>query len=343
MVGAVLVDPDGALLGEGCHEFNGGPHAEVNAISHAERHHGSEALKRATLYINLEPCNHQGRTPPCVDLILQKCIPRVVAGTCDPNPKAAGGIDRLRENGVAVTVNVLGSQCRRLNEAFFHQLGTGTPLVTLKVAQTLDSHVAASDGTSRWITGIEARRRVHKWRAQSSGVLVGAGTARRDNPSLTVRHVSGKNPQRFVLDRAGALPPGLRLFTDTNAHTTTAVVGKGVNPPYAETFSTIGGRVLQVEERNGHLNLAALLARLGTQDRLQSLFVEAGPGLATALLRADLVDRLCIFTAPLVLGSGAPCVMDLGLTTLAGAMTFVEHRWEPVGQDCLFIGFRRAV
>lgn len=338
LVGAVIVRGDGVLLGEGWHAEYGGPHAEVRAIADAIGRHGAAALKDATLYCNLEPCNHFGRTPPCTEAILQRGIPRVVIGCADANPRASGGMARLRRHGVEVTLGVEEGRCRRLNEAFLHSAATGRPLVCLKVAQTLDGRVAAADGTSRWITGKEARSRVHAWRAGSDGVLVGAGTAQRDDPSLTVRHVAGKNPRRYVLDRNGLLRTGLKLFTDCDAHRTTALVGEGARPRYAESLEAAGGRILQVAEHEGHLDLAAIFDKLAAADGLQSLLIEAGPRLATALLRADLVDRLYAFLAPSILGSGLPAITDLGIGTLAGALNFVEHSWEPIGRDCLFVG-----
>ncbi len=338
LVGAAIVREDGLLLGEGWHAEYGGPHAEVHAIADAIGRHGAAALKDAILYCNLEPCNHFGRTPPCTEEILQNGIPRVVIGCTDPNPKASGGMERLRRHGVEVTFGVEEGRCRRLNEAFLHSMATRRPLVCLKVAQTLDGRVAAADGTSKWITGKEARSRVHEWRARSDGVLVGAGTAKRDDPSLTVRHVEGKNPRRFVLDRTGSLRTSLKLFTDSHAHRTTAVVGEGARPQYAASLKAEGGRILQIAEHKGHLDLEALLETLASKDGLQSLLIEAGPRLATALLRADLVDRLYAFLAPAILGSGLPAITDLGIATLAGALNFVEHSWEPIGRDCLFVG-----
>lgn len=343
MVGAVLVSEDGVVLGEGWHAEHGGQHAEVVAIADAIGRHGAAALKVATLYCNLEPCNHYGRTAPCADEILRTGIPRVVIGTADPNPKASGGADSLRRHGIEVTLGIEEDPCRRLNEAFFHSLATGRPLVCLKLAQTLDGRVAAADGTSQWITGKQARSRVHRWRARSGGVIVGAGTAERDDPSLTVRHVAGKNPRRYVLDRTGSLPSSLRLFTDCHAHRTAAVVKQGCRPPYAESLEAAGGRIFQVAEMRGHLDLGALLYKLGAEDGLQSVLIEAGPRLATALLRADLVDRLYAFVAPSILGSGLPAVADMGIGTLAGAREFADHSWEPVGRDCLFVGYLREI
>ncbi|QXD17127.1 bifunctional diaminohydroxyphosphoribosylaminopyrimidine deaminase/5-amino-6-(5-phosphoribosylamino)uracil reductase RibD [Rhodocaloribacter litoris] len=350
MVGAVLVGPDGRRLGEGWHRVYGGPHAEVFAIEEAERRHGAAALHTATLYVNLEPCSHHGKTPPCADLIVAKGIPRVVVGMEDPFPAVSGrGLARLRAHGVAVTTGVLEAACRRLNEAFVHHVRTGRPLVTLKVAQTLDGRVATATGDARWISGEAARRLVHRWRSELDAVLVGSGTARADDPALTVRHVAGRQPARLVLDRTGTLPPTLRLFTDEHAARTVAVVGPEAAPPYARALLRAGGALLHLPTAGGHLDLPALLDRLGRDGGrdggrpLQSLLVEAGPGLASALFAQDLVDRYFVFIAPRVLGGGLPALSLPGPERMAEARTFAEHRWTRTGDDLLFQGYRHPV
>jgi diaminohydroxyphosphoribosylaminopyrimidine deaminase/5-amino-6-(5-phosphoribosylamino)uracil reductase len=345
------VAPDGTVLGDGAHRSYGGPHAEARALRSGEQQHGRDALRDATLYVNLEPCSHHGKTPPCTRHILDKGIPRVVVGTLDPFSQAQGrGIRQLREQGVEVEVGVCEHACRRLNEAFFHHVETGRPLVTLKVAQTLDGRVATRTGDSQWITGEAARTLVHRWRAEMDGVLVGTGTARSDDPRLTVRHVDGPQPLRLVLDRTGTLSPDRTLFADDQADATVAVVGGSApRPDYAEALTAAGGTVLRVPETNApHLDLSALLRRLGTDagrdaEPLQSLLVEAGPGLATALVRQDLVDRLFCFVAPKVVGEGIPVLRDLGVTEMDDALTFVEQTWETVGDDILLRGYRRVV
>ena len=367
-VGAVVVGAGGEPLGEGWHRAAGEAHAEVEAIHAAEEAHDAEALAAATLYVTLEPCTHYGRTPPCTDLILEKGLPRVVVGMADPHAKAAGGAERLREAGVSVRVGVLGAACRRQNEAFAHHVRTGRPLVTLKQAQTLGGRVATASGDSRWITAAPARRRVHRWRSETDAVLVGAGTAASDDPRLTVRDpeplddeqpavdrtAAAYQPRRLVLDRTGRLASSLTLFSDAHAARTTAVVGEERrSPPYAEALRDAGGRVLHAPEEDEHLDLEALLDRLGAppgEDTppVQSLFVEAGPGLATALVRRDLVDRYYLFIAPRLLGAGTPAVGALGdggrpFARIADARSFADHTWESVGPDVLFKGFRRAV
>ncbi|MEM6782227.1 MAG: bifunctional diaminohydroxyphosphoribosylaminopyrimidine deaminase/5-amino-6-(5-phosphoribosylamino)uracil reductase RibD [Bacteroidota bacterium] len=350
LVGSVVAASDGTVLGEGYHERYGEGHAEVNAIASAEALHGTDALRSATLYVNLEPCSHHGKTPPCADLILKKGIPRVVVGMVDPFPRVAGGgIARMRTAGVDVTVGVLEAECQRLNEAFVHHIATGRPLVTLKVAQTLDGAIATRTGDSRWVSGEVARVRVHQWRSELDGVLVGSGTARADDPALTVRHVEGRQPVRVVLDRTGSLPPTLQLFTDAHAAKTVAVVAEEAQPPYAEALADRGGTLLRVptvaDKGRTHLDLSAVLdalgAGVGPHRPMQSLLVEAGPGLATALFQRDLVDRFFCFVAPKVAGGGTPVLHDLGLARMADARTFAEHHWETVGNDVLFRGYAR--
>lgn len=349
MVGAVLVGTDGTLLGQGWHREYGGPHAEVHAIQDAERRYGEDALKNATLYVNLEPCSHHGKTPPCVDLILEKSIPRVVVGTDDPFPAVSGGgIRRLKEHGVETTVGVLERECRRFNEAFIHHVKTGRPLVCLKMAQTLDARVAGASGESRWISGESSRQMVHHWRATMDGVMVGTTTAATDDPALTVRHVEGRQPVRVVLDRRGRLPKHLQIFTDDHAGFTVIIAGKDAELPYQQHLEERGGRVIRVAESSEELDLAAALDQLGEDGGvggrpILSLLVEGGARLASSLLKADLVDRLYLFIAPKVLGAGPLSIDDLGRDEMKHALSFEEHDWEMVGDDVLFRGFRRSI
>ena len=354
MVGAVLLGPGGETWGEGWHGRWGGPHAEVWAVRDAERRGLGGRLAEATLVVTLEPCSHTGKTPPCADLVVAQGIPRVVVAQEDPFPAVAGrGIRRLRAAGVDVTVGVRGAEARRFNEAFRAHVATGRPFVTLKLAATLDGQVATATGDSRWVSSPASRALVHRLRAETDAVLVGAGTARADDPALTARDVpladGVSQPLRVVLDRAGTLPPGLGLFTD-GAAPTLAVLAAGAGPAYADALRQRGGAVWTAPERDGHLDLGAVLDRLGAGAGLpagvrpvQSLVVEAGPGLATALLAADLVDRVWWFVAPKVAGRGTPAVGDLGTERMADALGFVESRWETVGPDALLVGYRRAV
>jgi diaminohydroxyphosphoribosylaminopyrimidine deaminase / 5-amino-6-(5-phosphoribosylamino)uracil reductase len=264
IVGAVLVR-DGEVVGEGWHERAGRPHAEVVALEAA-----GDRARGATLYVTLEPCTHHGRTPPCVDRILKAGVARVVVGSLDPNPKAAGGVERLRSAGVEVEV-VDSFEARRQNEAWRTWVALRRPFVTYKVAVTLDGRVAVPG--ERWVSGEESRRLVHELRAASDAVAVGMGTVRADAPALTARGVgAARQPRRLAFGR-GPLPEGSELELRTG--------------PLAD-------------------ELAALAA-----EGVQSLLLEGGPTLATAFLDADLVDKLLVFVAPLVGGSGPRLVGDL--------------------------------
>jgi len=347
MVGSVLVGPAREVLGEGWHERFGEAHAERNALSDAERAHPGRSFEDATLYVNLEPCNHHGKTPPCTDIILEKRIQRVIVGMIDPFPAVSGsGIARLRSHGVSVCLGVLEAECRQFNEAFVHRVQTGRPLVTLKIAQTLDGRIAAASGDACWVSGETSRALVHRWRAELDAVLVGAGTAAADDPALTVRHVSGRQPVRVVLDRTGSLPPSLQLFTDAHVASTVAVIGPGARPAYAAALRAAGGRLVVVDEAAGHLDLRTVLDRLGSEGgpggrRMNTVLVEAGPGLASALLEQDLVDRLAVFIAPKIIGDGAPSFALPGIPRMTDAIRFSEYHWEPSGEDMLFLGYRR--
>ena len=336
-VGAVVISKEGELLGQGWHARYGEHHAEPAAIDDALKRHSPGRLSDSTLYVNLEPCNHSGKQPPCVGAILKHGINRVVVGMPDPNPKARDGAEALRARGVSVTMGVMEKECRRFNEPFLHSLNSTRPLVSLKLAQTLDGRVATATGHSQWITGISSRTRVHQMRAEADAIMTGSGTARADNPSLTVRHVSGPDPRRFVMDRTGTLPPDLKLFTD--GIPTTAIVRGSAHPAYEHQLEEAGGAVLRIPEKEGHLDLEVLLQQLD----VHTLMVESGPGLATALLLQDLVDRVFIFVAPKIIGGGLSSIDGLNVQTMDQALTFVEHDWEQVGKDFLFSGYLRTV
>ncbi len=344
MVGSVIVSPEGDVLGEGFHARFGGPHAEVEAIRDADESGFADQLKDATLFVNLEPCSHYGKTPPCSDLILDKRIPSVVIAMRDPNPIVAGrGLKRLRDAGVDVAIGVLETKAKRLNEAFSQHITSGKPLVTLKIAQSKDGTIATPEGAPTNITSIESRTLVHKWRSELDAVLVGSETARTDDPQLTVRHVVGRQPLRVVLDRKGKLPPSLKLFSDEFASRTAAFVGEGTTPAYEGGVKRLGGRVIRVSAQDGHLDLHAVLQILGSGEGLdqpiQSVLVEAGPSLATALLEQNLVDRLFLFTSPHALVDGKQGLDASRIEQLA----FAEVKREMVGSDELFRGYVRSL
>ncbi len=342
-VGCVILSPEGTLLGEGWHKRVGAPHAEAEAMDQVRSRHGSDALHGATLVVNLEPCNHQGRTPPCTRNILNAGIGHVIVGMRDPNPTAAGGIDQLRSANVSVMTDVLKAQCYRFNEAFVHWQTRQVPFVTLKLAQTLEGCIATAAGESQWITGEAARKLVHVWRKEHDAILIGSGTARTDDPSLTVRHVSGTQPWRIVLDGQGRLPGTLKIFTDEWVSKTIAVVVHKSRPAYADRLQDGGGRLITAQSEGHHVAFPALIRLLGRDLNIQSLLVEAGSGLASTLLKQDLVDQLRLFIAPKLIGNGLRGIEDLGVHKLDQSKMFSEHSWKTVEDDQLFTGYKHPV
>ncbi|HEX2505698.1 MAG TPA: bifunctional diaminohydroxyphosphoribosylaminopyrimidine deaminase/5-amino-6-(5-phosphoribosylamino)uracil reductase RibD [Gaiellaceae bacterium] len=301
MVGAVVVR-DGEVVGEGWHERAGLPHAERLALDAA-----GERARGATLVTTLEPCGHQGRTGPCADAVVEAGISRVVVGVRDPNPEAAGGIERLHDAGVQVELaeGEIVQRLRRQNETFLTWAGLGRPFVTYKAAMTLDGRVAAAGGDSRWISGPESRRRVHELRALADAVAVGGGTARADRPRLTAREVDAeRQPRRLVFGR-GPLPEGSEL-----------------------------------ELRSGRLEDE--LAELARED-VQSLLLEGGPTLAGAFLRAGLLDKLLVFFAPkLVGGEDAPGLFaGPAVRMLTAAIPLSDLEVERIGADLLVTAYLR--
>jgi diaminohydroxyphosphoribosylaminopyrimidine deaminase/5-amino-6-(5-phosphoribosylamino)uracil reductase len=298
VVGAVLVR-DERVTGEGAHLRAGGQHAEVIALEQA----GPRA-RGATCYVTLEPCAHAGRTPPCVDALLQAGVARVVAACRDPFPRVNGrGLGRLEAAGVAVTLGVREAEARAQNRAFLRAVATGRPHVTLKAAMTLDGRIAASDGESRWITGESARLEAHRLRFAADAVLVGIGTVLADDPRLTVRHpeLPAKEPLRVVVDSRLRMPPGARVLRGARAErTVVACVGPAPAGP-AAALRAAGARVLELPAVGERVALDALLARLRELDVL-AVLVEGGGELAGALAEAGLVDRVAFFVAPRLLG-----------------------------------------
>ncbi|MDQ3985147.1 MAG: bifunctional diaminohydroxyphosphoribosylaminopyrimidine deaminase/5-amino-6-(5-phosphoribosylamino)uracil reductase RibD [Actinomycetota bacterium] len=319
-VGSVLVK-DGRVVAEGRHEGAGSPHAEIVAL-------GETNPRGGTLYVNLEPCVHHGRTPPCAPVVADSGLAKVVVATGDPDPRVDGrGLRFLADHGVEVTTGVLASSARRLNAAYFWRHGAGRPLVTVKLALTLDGRLAGSDRQSRWITGPGARARVHRRRGEVDAVMVGAGTVLADDPELTARHTprTARQPIAIVVDGAGRVPPEARLF-DRGAE---VIVATTSNCPHdvQTAFKERGAEVLVVPSETARVDLDRLLDDLGRRGLLE-IYCEGGAELATSLLRDKLVDRLELFYGSVLVGRGGPDIGDLGLPGLEEA-----PRWELVESD----------
>jgi len=344
MVGAVIVS-GGRLVGEGYHKQVGGPHAEVWALRAA-----GEAARGATMYVTLEPCCHQGRTPPCTDAIVAAGIGKVVAAVLDPNPKGNGrGVQLLRDAGIEVEVGLLEQEARELNAAYLKHTTTGLPLVSLKAAMSLDGKIATRTGESKWITGERARRFAHKLRARHDAVMVGIGTVLSDDPKLTVRSVRGRSPVRLVVDSAARTPPTAALLTAGERPPVIAVTEKAPDER-VDALRRAGAEVwvLPAEPHppspsppaeRGRVDLAALLRRLG-EEQVQSVLVEGGGTLASAALAAGLVDRVYFFIAPLIIGGAeAPtAVGGEGVARLSEAWRIRNMRVRRIGEDLLITG-----
>lgn len=300
MVGSVIVYK-GDIIGEGYHERFGGAHAEVNAIASVV---DESLLRHSTLYVNLEPCSHFGKTPPCSDLIIEKGIQRVVIGCRDPHAAVAGkGKAKLLAAGIEVTEGVLEAECKKLNEAFIKSHTAGMPLVALKLAQTLDGKIATSLGASRWITGEEARGEVHRLRSLYDAVIIGEATVRADDALLTVRHCAGRNPLRVVLDRQLRLPLEAKIF-GSEASTMLFASSSWSGLPKVEQLRQKGVTVLFVNEHTGELDLRQVLLELHNRQIL-SVMVEGGSRLSASFIREKLVDKIYMFIAPKLFGGDA--------------------------------------
>lgn len=333
-VGCVLVR-DGHPVGEGWHERAGGPHAEVAALRAA----GAEA-RGATAYVTLEPCRHHGRTPPCIDALLQAGVARVVVAMEDPDPRNAGaGLAALRAVGVQVESGLLAAQAEALNPGFVSRHRRGLPYVRCKLAMTLDGRTATASGESRWITGVDARRDVQRLRARSAAIMTGVGTVLADDPSLTLRldelacgegqGVPVHQPLRIVLDSALRTPGGARLLAQPGS-TLIATVADSASPGFAARPNV---EVLSCAGADGRVDLRSLLAILARRE-VNELLLEAGPTLSGAMLRERLIDEIVLYVAPRLLGDAARGLFTLpGLDSLAQAQTLEIVDVRAVGGD----------
>lgn len=322
-VGCVIVKDD-RVLGRGWTQPGGRPHAETMALAQA-----GGAARGATAYVSLEPCAHHGKTPPCADALIAAGAARVVAPVEDPDPRVAGkGFAALRAAGVAVDVGCMATEAEDANAGFLTRQRLGRPRLTLKLAATLDGRIATASGESRWITGPAARARVHLMRATHDAVLVGAGTARADDPTLDVRlaGLEDRRPVRLVIDPDLTLPPNCRLATTPGPVWRLCRVSR--DPDWGEAFPSAA-------DAAGKLDLPALFSALGARG-LTRVLCEGGGGLAAALLKADLVDELVWMTAGAAIGAeGAPALGPLNLGALADAPRFDLVSEERVGSDAV--------
>jgi diaminohydroxyphosphoribosylaminopyrimidine deaminase / 5-amino-6-(5-phosphoribosylamino)uracil reductase len=338
LVGAVVVQ-DGKIVGEGFHPGAGQPHAEVFALKAAGVGADSPEENRArgaTVYVNLEPCNHYGRTPPCSEALIAAGVARVVVGIVDPNPLVAGGgIARLRAAGIEVLVGVEAEACYQLNEAFIHRILHKRPLGILKYAMTLDGKIATTSGHSAWVTNPDARREVHQLRAGCDAIIVGGNTVRKDNPFLTSHQLGMHNPLRVVMSRNLNLPQDARLWQTAEAPTL-VFTEPGSSPDFQNCLRQQGVEVLEL----ACLSPDAVMAHL--YDRgFCSVLWECGGNLAASAIAQGAVQKILAFIAPKIIGGHhAPTpVGDLGFNVMTEALNLERVRWRVVGSDCLVEGY----
>ena len=335
VVGAVIAI-DGIVIGEGWHDEMGGAHAEVNAIASC----GDADLAGATLYVSLEPCCHQGRTPPCTDAILAAGIRRVVVASDDPTTKASGrGLGILRDEGVEVVVadGELAQNARLLNQAFRKHARTGRPWVLFKSAMTLDGKVATRDGDSKWISGVESRERAHHWRASVDAVTIGIGTALADDPQLTARVENvHRQPRRVVFDSLARLPISSQLVCIAADVPLIVVVSRAAGRTETDALEAAGAEVIVATGENEPARVRSGLDQLGALG-IASILLEGGPHLAGAFLDAGEIDEVRLFLAPMLLGgrSARDPLEGEGVERIAEAISALTLDCERVGEDLL--------
>src|SRR5271167_4225583 len=332
-VGCVIVDRR-RVVGRGWTQPGGRPHGETEALGRA-----GEAARGATAYVSLEPCCHWGRTPPCTDALIAAGIRRVVVALEDPDPRVAGeGLRRLRAAGLDVEVGLSAEEAAEVNAGFLSRLRLGRPLVTFKLATSLDGRIAIATGESQWITGPPARERAHALRASHDAIMVGTGTVVADDPQLTCRlpGLDHRSPVRVVIDRHLRIPPDARIIADAHRIPTWVLTLRSADPASRATFLANHVTLIDVDpDREGQIDLAAALGALGERG-ITRLLVEGGAQLAAAFFRARLVDRLVWVHAPLVIGGdGIPAIASFDLAALADGRAFERLSTETIGDDVL--------
>ena len=335
LVGAVIVTKGGRVIGEGYHAAAGEPHAERAALAAC-----SEDPAGATLYVSLEPCCHQGRTPPCTDAIIEAGIKRVVVASDDPSAKAAGrGLGILRDEGIKVDVceGEAAAAARLINQPFRKHARTGRPLVVLKYAMTLDGKVATRSGDSKWISGEASRARAHRWRAECDAVAIGIGTASVDDPLLTARvEAVPRQPRRVVFDAEARLPVSSQLVQSAAESPVIVICSRAAARTDTQALTAAGVDVITVSGGNEAARIEAALDELGTRG-IQSILVEGGPHLAGAFLDAGEVDEMRVFIAPVVAGGrqARPAIEGEGVELISDAVCSLATEVERIDDDVL--------
>jgi diaminohydroxyphosphoribosylaminopyrimidine deaminase/5-amino-6-(5-phosphoribosylamino)uracil reductase len=338
-VGALIVK-DGQVIAEGWHNQYGGNHAEIDAINNS----GLESFEGCTLYVNLEPCTHQGKTPPCTPAVIDRKFSRVVIGMKDPNPLVAGnGIRALREAGIDVGVGILEDECRWLNRYFIKFISTGVPYITAKMALTLDGMMATNRNESKWISSGESRKRAHVLRASHDVIMIGKNTAAVDNPKLNVRNIKGRDPIRVVLDSKLSLPLSLDIFSDDEkANTIVFTSESATQTRKADNLRMAGVNVIPALSANdGTIDIPDVMGKLARDHNCSSILVEGGSGLFSNLMRDELIDEMQLFVAPKIIGKGINPFRDFDAGYLKNAKNFEIKGFSKSGDDMHIIAIKK--
>lgn len=346
LVGAVIVKGS-RIIGEGWHEQYGQAHAEVNAIHNVEVNannpEGTNA-EGSTVYVNLEPCCHYGKTPPCTELLIGKRVKRVVIGTLDPNPLISGrGVQRLRDAGIEVTIGVMEQECKKFNEVFFTYIQKHRPFVVLKAAMSLDGKIAAPSGESKWITEEEARRDVQRLRNRYSAIMVGVETVIRDDPELTCRMDGGRNPLRIILDSSLRIPPDRKVLTDQQANRTMIACTERASPEKADQLKALGLELLYCRSKDNRIDLEDLMEKLGRLS-IDSILLEGGAAVNDSAFSQGIVDKIILYVAPKIIGGekSKTIVGGLGIDRLDQAHPLYIASMERVGEDMKITAYRKG-
>jgi diaminohydroxyphosphoribosylaminopyrimidine deaminase / 5-amino-6-(5-phosphoribosylamino)uracil reductase len=330
LVGAVIVK-NGRIISRGYHQRFGENHAEINALKNAV-----EDVAGSTLYVTLEPCCHEGKTPPCTDSITKYKIARVVVGAMDSNPLVScQGINDMQSCGIEVKTGVLEKECRKLNETFFHYMETGSPFVTIKYAQTLDGRIATATGESQWISSGASLKFTHQLRAAHDAILVGAGTVIKDDPELTVRLVHGRNPLRVIVDSELIISRQAKIFQNISASKTLIATIKTADDPQFKNFADSDAEIITVDaDEKGNVDLKKLFKILAGRN-ISSILIEGGAQIITSALKNNLANRLVTIIAPKIIGSGIEAVGDLNIRRLDAAKKISIQKVSRRGDDII--------
>lgn len=338
MVGAVIVE-DNKIVGTGYHEKYGGKHAEVNAIENSR-----ESLNGSTMYVNLEPCSHFGKTPPCVDKIIESKINKVVIASVDPNPLVQGkGVKKLRDAGIEVKVGVLDEENKKLNEVFLKYIKNKKPFVVMKVAMSLDGKIATTTGQSKWISCDESRRYVHKLRSEVMSILVGINTVIKDDPMLDCRLENGKNPIRIIVDTTLKIPIDSKIVSSSKSIRTIVVTTKNANRNVMKLLEGKGVEILTVNLKNNLVALKEMINKLGELN-IDSILIEGGSSLNFSAMNENIVDKIQVYVAPIILGgeSSKTPIGGQGVDDIKEAFKLHKLEYKQIGSDILIEGYLKG-